>query len=110
MLEELVKWSAAFRFTLRIKVALFHCVVTPVSAIVRKLEMVFGSNESAYLRCLCLARAVRTVTAFVSVYNTAARRFVFECRVASVVKQITCGSPSVLCAIFIVRVRYWTLH
>ena len=67
VLEELVKWSAAFRFTLRIKVALFHCVVTPVSAIVRKLEMVFGSNESAYLRCLCLARAVRTVTAFVSV-------------------------------------------
>jgi hypothetical protein len=56
----LVKWSASFRFTLRIKVALFHCVVTPVSAIVRKLEMVFGSNESAYLRCLCYSRAVRS--------------------------------------------------
>jgi hypothetical protein len=52
--------SAAFRFTLRIKVALFHCVVTPVSAIVRKLEMVFVSNESAYLRCLCYSRAVRS--------------------------------------------------
>jgi hypothetical protein len=45
--------------------------------------------------------------------NTAARRFVFECRVANVVKQITSGSPSVcvrVSALFTVRVRYWTLH
>ena len=33
-----------------------HCVVTPVSAIVRKLEMVFGSNESAYLSMYCVQR------------------------------------------------------
>lgn len=35
--------------------------------------------------------------------NTAARRFVFECRVANVVKQITSGSPSVcvLCERFV---------
>jgi hypothetical protein len=33
-----------------------HCVVTPVSAIVRKLEMVFGSSESAYLSMYCVRR------------------------------------------------------
>ena len=38
-----------------------HFVVTLVSAIVRKLALKeaerFGSNESAYLTCLCVARA-----------------------------------------------------
>jgi hypothetical protein len=86
-----------------------HFVVTLVSAIVRKLALKeaerFGSNESAYLTCLCVARAqippnflIGQDTARVCIAlfeSTAVRRFVFECRVASVVKQITCGSPGV---------------
>jgi hypothetical protein len=54
-----------FRFTLRIKVALFHCVVTPVSAIVRKLEKSLSvSTMRVLISDACVIREQSAATAF----------------------------------------------
>ena len=113
LFNKLAFHAFCYSYPTLLELVVAHFVVTLVSAIVRKLALKeaqrFGSNESAYLTCLCVARAqippiflIGQDTARVCIAlfeSTAVRRFVFECRVASVVKQITCGSPSVcVCA------------
>jgi hypothetical protein len=61
MLFNKLAFHAFCNFPTLLELVVAHFVVTLVSAIVRKLALKeaerFGSNESAYLTCLCVTRA-----------------------------------------------------
>jgi hypothetical protein len=124
LFNKLAFYAFCYSYPTLLELVVAHFVVTLVSAIVRKLALKeaerFGSNESAYLTCLCVARAqippiflIGQDTARVCIAlfeSTAVRRFVFECRVASVVKQITCGSPSVCVSVCVLCCARAIIH
>jgi hypothetical protein len=124
LFNKLAFHAFCYSYPTLLELVVAHFVVTLVSAIVRKLALKeaerFGSNESAYLTCLCVARAqippnflIGQDTARVCIAlfeSTAVRRFVFECRVASVVKQITCGSPSVCVSVCVLCCARAIIH
>ena len=61
LFNKLAFHAFCYSYPTLLELVVAHFVVTLVSAIVRKLALKeaerFGSNESAYLTCLCVARA-----------------------------------------------------
>jgi Na+-translocating ferredoxin:NAD+ oxidoreductase RnfD subunit len=61
LFNKLAFYAFCYSYPTLLELVVAYFVVTLVSAIVRKLALKeaqrFGSNESAYLTCLCVARA-----------------------------------------------------